>query len=84
MGIKSWLIKKVVKENTYDLLVGIWEGIIKFVQHLSLYIKNKQRPKATSNTYTENEIEEKEMNKRYSKKGNQDADIWNVAKKQQI
>lgn len=70
MGVKNWLIKRAIRNNTYDLLVGMWEGILKFVQQF------RQNNIMNEDIYTEAENEEKEMNKRYSGRGNQDADLF--------
>jgi len=76
MGIKSRIIKHVVINNTYDVLMGMWKGIKKFVRQFRLFIKNEQGNIMNKDTYTESENEEKEMNKRYSGRGNQDADLF--------
>ena len=72
MSIKSRIIKYIVKNNTYDVLIGIWEGIKKFVQQFGMFNNNEQDDRM----YTESENEENEMNKRYSARGNQDADLF--------
>lgn len=84
MGLKSRLIKHIVKNNTYDVLMGAFDGIVKFVNELyrrffhyiRLYINNGQKPKVNTDTYTEAETVERQMNKKYSKKGNQDGVLF--------
>lgn len=84
MSLKSRLIKHIVKNNTYDVLMGVFDGIVKFINELYRmsvhYIKtfknNEQSKSLNNDTYTEAETAEKEMNKRYSKKGNQDGVLF--------
>ena len=82
MGLKSWLIKKVVRENTYEILIGVWDGGWRFLQEIfnrmKSYVSTGWKSKLkVSGHHTDADNAEEQMDKKYSKRGSQSADLFN-------